>query len=109
MTELEKNLVGADDNQIEEMVEENVIVFTDEKGDEVYYQEDIVITLDDKEFAILVPCDDECECEGECECEIELVVARIDKDEDGEPLYVDPTEEEYQAIIVEYEKMCEAE
>lgn len=93
------------DEQVEELIEENVIVFSDEEGNEYYYQEDIVIPIDGKQFAVLVPVDEECECEGECDCEVALVVARIDADETGEAVYVDPTDEEHEAVVAEYERI----
>ncbi|MEI6286924.1 MAG: DUF1292 domain-containing protein [Bacillota bacterium] len=90
---------------VEELIEENVIVFNDDEGNEYFYQEDIVIPLDGKQFAILVPLESECDCEDDCDCEVDLVVARVDIDEQGEAVYVETTDEEYDAVVAEYEKI----
>ena len=83
-------------------MEELVVVMTDEEGNEYYYREDMIVPVGDKRFAILVPLDAECECDDEdCECEADetdVFIARIDTDENGEDVYVDPTDEEFEAV-----------
>jgi len=92
--------------QVDELIEENVIVFNDDEGNEYFYQEDIVIPIDGKQFAILVPLESECDCEDdECDCEVDLVVARVDIDEQGEAVYVETTDEEYEIVVAEYERI----
>jgi len=91
-----------------------VVVMTDEEGNEYYYREDMIIPIDDKRFAILVPIDieDECECgEDTCGCcdDVDAVIARIDKDADGEDVYVDPTDEEYEQVVKAYDEIIAAE
>ena len=92
-------------------MEELVVVMTDEEGNEYYYREDMIVPVGDKRFAILVPLDAECECDDEdCECEAEetdVFIARIDTDENGEDVYVDPTDEEFEAVQKAYDELME--
>ena len=48
--------------------------------------------------------DEECECHDEND-EPDVYIARIDFDEDGEAIYLDPTEEEFEAVKTAYEEM----
>ncbi|NCD08243.1 MAG: DUF1292 domain-containing protein [Negativicutes bacterium] len=101
-----------DDKELEMMEdEEQIIVMSDDEGNEFYYREEMVIPLGDKNFALLIPID-ECECDDEeCVCreeeneEPDVYIARIDFDEDGEAVYLDPTEEEFEAVKTAYEEM----
>ena len=92
-------------------MEELVVVMTDEEGNEYYYREDMIVPVGDKRFAILVPLDAECECDDEdCECEAEetdVFIARIDTDENDEDVYVDPTDEEFEAVRQAYEELVD--
>ncbi len=92
-------------------MEELVVVMTDEEGNEYYYREDMIVPVGDKRFAILVPLDAECECDDEdCECEADetdVFIARIDTDENGEDVYVDPTDEEFEAVRQAYEELVD--
>lgn len=82
--------------------EVSVIVIEDEHGNEVYYEEEVVINHDGKAFAILVSLPPE-EVD-EAHDEPEVIIARIDQ-EDGEDVYVAPTDEEFDAVIKLYEAM----
>ncbi|MBQ7318008.1 MAG: DUF1292 domain-containing protein [Phascolarctobacterium sp.] len=102
----------------EEDMEESIVVLTDDEGNESYFIEEMVIPVGDKNFAILVgisaDCceDEECHCHHDHDHEEEdenVVIARIDFDEDGEPVYVGPTDEEFEAVKVAYEKYWEEE
>lgn len=88
--------------------EEEVIcvVLTDEQGNEHEFYQDMVITVDDKQFAVLVPMED-CDCHDEDEDT--CVIARIDFDENGEAVYTAPTDEEYEAVAAKYDEMFEDE
>jgi len=94
-----------------EDVEELVVVMTDEEGNEYYYREDMIVPVGDKRFAILVPlqAEEDCECDDHgCGCEEEetdVYIARIDTDEEGEDVYVDPTDEEFEAVRQAYEEL----
>lgn len=83
--------------------EVTVVTFTDDEGHETHYEEDMVINYDGKRFAVLVSLPPE-DCEPGCKCheEPEAIISRIDT-EDGEDVYVDPTEEEFEAVLAIYE------
>lgn len=91
--------------------EVDVVVLTDEDGNESYFMEEMVIPYNGKSYAILVALDDCCEDE-ECDChdhdhedEDSCIIARIDFDENGEAVYVGPTDEEFEAVSAIYENM----
>ena len=72
--------------------EEEIVVITDEDGNEMYFREEMVIPVGEKSFAVLSALDaDDCGCEDEeCHCHDEedddednVIIARIDFDEDG--------------------------
>lgn len=95
--------------------EVDVVVLTDEQGNESYFMEEMVIPYEGKNFAVLVSIDDCCEDE-DCDChnheendEDYCIIARIDFDENGEAVYVGPTDEEYEAVSALYDDMCEDE
>ena len=100
------------DNEIMED-DELIVVMTDEEGNEYYYREDMIIPVGEKRYAILIPIDiDDCEDES-CDChshddeEIDVFIARIDVDENGEEVYVDPTDEEFEAVQKAYDELME--
>ena len=111
MADLEKD-------ELDGMDEDAIVVITDEEGNEFYYREEMIIPIGDKSFAILVPLElddeEECECseESDCECcggEEDAIIARIDMDENGEQVYIDPTDEEYEAVIKAYDEIMAEE
>lgn len=94
----------------EEFLEEPVVVMTDEEGNEYYYVEEEIIVVGDKRFAVLVPIDidDSCDCcDGEHEHDDftgDAVIAKIDSNEDGEDIYCNPTDEEFDEVLKIYEE-----
>lgn len=97
-----------------EFDEEPVVVMTDEEGNEYYYREEVIIPVGEKRFAILVPISiDEEECGCGCGCdeeeETDVYIARIDTDETGEEIYVDPTDEEFEEVRQAYEDLLAEE
>lgn len=78
-----------------------VITITGPDGDERDYAQDVVIPFAGKEFAVLVSIP---ESDGDTE-EPDIILARIDKDENGELEYVPPTDEEYDAVADIYDAM----
>ncbi len=85
----------------EEMEEVMVITITDPEGEEKDFQEVDTIEIDGKLFSLLVEiCDDEEEAD--------TIIARIDE-EDGEPVYVEPTEEEFEAARAKFEELFDEE
>ncbi|WP_425061176.1 hypothetical protein SCACP_19560 [Sporomusa carbonis] len=98
--------------------DEPVVVMTDEDGNEYYYREDMIIPIGEKRYAILVPIEvdeDGCGCgDDDCGCgcgddETDVFIARIDVDENGEEIYVDPTDEEFEQVRQAYEDMVAEE
>ena len=101
-------------DDLEEMDDDLVVVMTDEEGNEYYYREEMIVPVGEKQYAILIPidedqCEDEdCECDAGCDCsddEVDVYIARIDTDENGEEIYVDPTDEEFEDVRKAYEEL----
>ena len=102
------------DNVVDEldMEDQDVVVITDDEGNEFYYVEEEVFAVGEDKYAILVPLQDceheDCECDAkEDEDEDEAIIAKIVIDEDGEEVYCDPTEEEFEKAQEAYEKLWE--
>ena len=100
----------------EEMEEDEdvVVVMTDEEGNEFYYREELIVEVCEKRFAVLAPIkvDEEGGCTCECGCEDEdtdVFIARIDVDENGEDVYTDPTDEEFDEVRKAYEELADDE
>lgn len=78
------------------------VIITAPDGTEEEFVEDVVLPFEGKEFAILVAIP---QTEEDME-DPEIILARIDKDgETGEPVYVPPTDEEYDAVAKIYDEM----
>ena len=72
----------------EEAEEVNVVVLTDDQGNEGYFMEEMIIPYDGKNFAVLVAIDEDCCEDEECECHHHeededdyCIIARVDFDE----------------------------
>lgn len=78
-----------------------IITITGPDGSEKDYVQDTVIPFAGKEFAVLVSIPEKAEEEEEPD----IILARIDRDEDGEQVYVPPTDEEYDAVADIYDAM----
>ena len=86
--------------------ESAVVEMVDDDGNVFLYTEEMIIELDNKRFAILVelPAEDE-----ELEDEPEVIIAKIVLDDDGEDLYIDPTDEEFERVQEAYDKLFDEE
>ena len=103
---MEKDIKNAEfDAMTEEEIQDSIVVLTDDEGNESYFIEEMVLPVGDKQFAILVGINEDC-CEDEDE---NVIIARIEFNEEGEPEYVAPTDEEFEAVKVAYEKFWEEE
>ncbi len=105
--------------ELEAMAEEEydeVIVVTNDAGDEMYFVQECIFPVGDKTFALLVDvteedeCEEGCDChehhhDEECDCEDNVVLARVVFDEDGNPEYIAPTEEEFEEAKAAYEAL----
>ncbi|MCD8199245.1 MAG: DUF1292 domain-containing protein [Phascolarctobacterium sp.] len=97
------------DPEIQAMMEDeinNIVVISDEEGNESYFFEEMVIPVGNKNYAILSCIDNEsCDCvDGECD-EDSVVIARLEFDENGEPVYLDPTDKEFEEVKETYGKL----
>ena len=82
--------------------DDEIIVLTDEEGNEHEFSIVQVITVDDKDYAILLPIEDG--EEGE-----EAIIMRIDE-EDGEDVLVEiESEEEFDRVADAWEEMLDDE
>ena len=90
------------------MDEENIVVeFQDDAGNSLYYQQEMIITVDGVDFALLVGLN--VENDESFDEEENVIIAKIVKDENGEDEYVDPTDEEFEKVQAVYNELCDAE
>jgi len=82
-----------------------VIMVTDEQGNESYYLEEMVIPMDHKNFAMLTELGKDGE-EPE-DGEDNVIIARIEFNENGDPIYLDPTDEEFEKVKAAYEQIMD--
>lgn len=98
--------------------DEGIIVeMTDAEGNSYFYVEEMIIPVGDERFALLVECHDEHEhgdgcgcggaCDCDCDCDDDVIIAKIVTNEDGEDEYVEPTDEEFEAVQAAYEKILD--
>lgn len=95
------------DKMIDEMDENIVVEFNDDNGNSLYYQQEMIIPVDGQDFALLVGLN--VENDESFDEEENVIIAKIVKDEDGEDEYVDPTDEEFEAVQKAYNELCDAE
>lgn len=95
-----------EDTLLETEDQEAVVVITDEEGNETYYLEEMVIPMDNKNFALLtqIPEDDDTDPD---DAEDNVIIARMDFDDNGDPVYLDPTDEEFEAVRKAYEEIMD--
>ena len=90
------------------MDEENIVVeFQDDAGNSLYYKQEMIITVDGMDFALLVGLN--VENDESFDEEENVIIAKIVKDENGEDEYVDPTDEEFEKVQAVYNELCDAE
>jgi len=102
------------DRELDETVfndDQVVVEMTDEDGNVYYYVEEMIIPVGDERFALLVSVEPtECECDDDdCDCgeDFDSIIAKIIVDENGEDLYVEPTDEEFEAVEKAYNKLMD--
>ena len=105
-----------DEEQMED--DEIIVVMTDDDGNEYYYVQELILEVQGDKYALLVPtCDDEeeqCHChdhahEHEEDDEDSAFFAKMVLDESGEEAYVEPTDEEFEAVLTAYEALMDEE
>lgn len=77
-----------------------MVTVTGPDGSEADYVQDTVIPWEGRQFAVLIAVP-----ASASEEEPDVILARIDADENGEPAYLPPTDEEYDAVAAVYENM----
>lgn len=80
-----------------DFVELPIVEIMDEEGNAHRYREEMVIPYDEKYFAILVAVS-----EDETE-EDQAIIARIEQEDGQDGEYVQPTDEEFEAVLNIYE------
>ncbi len=105
-----------DEEQMED--DEIIVVMTDDEGNEYYYVQELILEVQGDKYALLVPtCDDEeAHEEGQCHChdqedddEDAAFFAKMVLDESGEEAYIEPTDEEFEAVLAAYEALMDEE
>ena len=79
-----------------------MVTVTGPDGSETDYVQDTVIPWEGRQFAVLIAVP---ASESAAEEEPDVILARIDADENGEAVYLPPTDEEYDAVAAAYEDM----
>ncbi len=94
----------------EELYDEDVVVVIEgENGAESYYREEMIIPVGDSRFAVLVSLSASSEEDlADAEEEDEAIIAKIVTDENGEDIYVDPSDEEFEAVRSAYDLLDES-
>lgn len=119
MKDAEKDIaamIAADNVAEDELEEEEVIVFTDEDGHEHAFYEEEQFVVGKNTYAILVGLpEDACTCgEEDCHCHDHedgdeddevVILAKIEFDAEGAPVYVEPSEAEFAEAKEAYDKL----
>ena len=87
-----------------------IVEMTDEDGNSYYYVEEMIIPVGNDKFALLVELHDEHEHGEGCDCDCDdddVIIAKIVTNADGEEEYVEPTDEEFEAVQAAYEKLLD--
>ena len=109
MSDKEKEIRDEDADVIVEM--------TDEEGNSYYYREEMIIPVGDDKFALLIGIHDEEEEEEHahscgCGCgehDEDVLIAKVVMGDDGEEEYVEPTDEEFDAVQRAYDALMDDE
>ena len=109
MSDKEKEILDEDADVIVER--------TDEEGNSYYYREEMIIPVGDDKFALLIGIHDEeeeeehahsCGC-GCSEHDEDVLIAKVIMGDDGEEEYVEPTDEEFDAVQRAYDALMDDE
>lgn len=104
MSDKEKQVLEDGDDAI-------VVEFTDEEGNSYLYEQEMIIPVNGEKFALLIGVEDEeHEHEHGCGCGCEegdedVLIAKIVTNENGEEEYVEPTDEEFEAVQEAYDAL----
>ena len=105
-----------DEEQMED--DEIIVVMTDDEGNEYYYVQELILEVQGDKYALLVPTCEADEEEGHCSChehnheedeDDAAFFAKMVLDESGEEAYIEPTDEEFEAVMAAYEALMDEE
>lgn len=100
----------SEEKEFEDVEEqEQIVEIIDNEGNKTYFIEEMLLPVGDKTFSILVEAKADEDVEDEEDEEENVIVAKVEFDKDGEPMYLDPTDEEYEQFKAAYEQMLEEE
>ena len=92
-----------DNEEFDLEMEDSIITFTDEEGNDIDFQILDALTVDEKQYLVVMPCEDE---ESE---DVGVVILEI-KDEDGEEVYDTVIDDELaEKVFQEFKKANELE
>lgn len=106
MADEEKNVEDFEDD------DEIIVAITDEEGNESYYAEEMRLTVDGDKYALLIPVGEDAEHDEDSDGDDEdddAFFAKIVMDEDGDEAYVEPTDDEFDAVLAAYDALMEEE
>lgn len=91
-----------------------VVEMEDDQGNKYYYEEEMIIPVGDDKFALLVGLhnEDEEEHEHGCGCgcgddDEDVIIAKIVVNDEGEEEYIEPSDEEFEAVQKAYDALVE--
>ena len=113
---VEENVV--DENIDDEEFGDIIVEMTDDEGNTYLYLEQMIIPVGDDRFALLVEVPEhdhehnheheDCDCGCGCGCEDgDVIIAKIVTDENGEDIYIEPTDEEFEAVQKAYDELID--
>jgi uncharacterized protein YrzB (UPF0473 family) len=86
---------------------DDIVVLVDENGDEVEFEHIDTIEMNDNEYVVLAPLEEESEEEGEDE---EVIILKIEHNEDGEDSFVTiEDDDELEEVFNEFQSRMEEE
>lgn len=88
----------------------DVIVLTDDEGNDHEFELLEILEVNDREYAVLAPLDGEGPAEDEDVGEDEAIILRVETDENGERVFSDiEDDEEWEAVAEAWESSLEEE
>ncbi|MFC2287752.1 MAG: DUF1292 domain-containing protein [Selenomonas sp.] len=105
------------ENEILDVDADVIVEMTDEEGNSYYYREEMIIPVGDEKFALLIGIHDEEEEEEHahscgCGCgehDEDVLIAKVVMGDGGEEEYVEPTDEEFDAVQRAYDALMDDE
>ena len=93
------------DKPIHEDDDAVIIEFPGDDGSILYYEQEMILPVGGERYAVLVALPED----SDEEAEDDAIIAKIVPDENGEDLYIDPTEEEFARAEEAYNALLDEE